>query len=180
MPYIQGTVPNWVPDHVGAQTLIDAYVVDKMRSTAIIRKYGLQCSARSFGHFLNAHGVTLRPRGTSYSDADCIGCGQPLGPRGKNTKLCPVCAPDKSWAARYYNYRMTKPQLEALYDSQSGLCDLCEEPLPEDWKDIRIDHCHKQGHVRALLDQKCNLGLHYIENDKFFAAAIKYVERHRK
>lgn len=151
-----------------------------LSSKQIIAELGLNCSAKDVLATLRFLGVEIRPRGTHYKEKPCVACGQALGPRAANVTLCKTCAPNKEWVARYYNYKLTKTEFDAMREKQSNLCDLCELPLPNDVCNIIIDHCHKQGHVRALLHQKCNIGLHYIENDKFLANAVRYIERHRK
>jgi len=114
----------------------------------------------------------------------CAGCAAPFLRAGINTEwtknpLCEKCAPNRMWKTRFRKYGITKPQFEKMFERQSGLCDLCEDPLPEDISRICVDHCHKQGHNRGLLCPHCNLGLGFLENDKWLATAFRYVERHR-
>lgn len=173
---------NWeFPKDVAAQDIIDAYE-DGMSGATIIREFMLDIGdVKTLLRWLTAQGVTIRPRGFTPKEVECPGCGESFSIANCNHGVCKTCAPDKSWASRYYNHGITKPQFDEMLEKQSGLCDLCELPLPVGSLElVRIDHCHKQGHVRALLHNKCNIGLHYIEDDKFFAAAIKYVERHRR
>lgn len=37
----------------------------------------------------------------------------------------------------------------------------------------------RPGQVRSLIHNKCNIGLHYIEDEKFLMNAKAYIERHR-
>ena len=89
----------------------------------------------------------------------CDACNKEYIIRGTRSKLCGECAPDKSWYARWFNYGITKPQFEKMLEEQSGLCGLCFEALPDNLSFVYIDHCHTQGHVRALLHKDCNTGL---------------------
>lgn len=151
-------------------------------SRGVIEQLDLKCSQSTVLIILREQGVTVRQTGAHAKAGVCDGCGEEFERKTINNKvhLCLTCAPNWTWGRRYVTHGITKPQFESMLERQSGLCDLCELPLPENYSKIMIDHCHKQGHVRALLHYKCNSGLHYIEDDKFFAAAIKYVERHRK
>lgn len=109
----------------------------------------------------------------------CLGCNESFTAHG-NKKLCLKCCPDRKWLQPFYLYGLTKPKFDELLEKQKGLCDFCELPLPiNNLSQVKIDHCHLQGHVRGLLHHRCNVGLHFIEDDKFLAYAVRYIERHR-
>lgn len=114
----------------------------------------------------------------------CLGCGttflRKCCVKNRPPILCKICAPSVEWMTRFRKYGITKPQFDEMFEKQSGLCDLCEKPLPQRISYIAVEHCHKQGHVRALTCRWCNTGLGYIENDKWLAAAFRYIERHRR
>jgi len=53
-------------------------------------------------------------------------------------------------------YGITLAQKGAMYEAQKGLCDACNQPLPEDFRKADVDHNHITGRVRALLHRNCN------------------------
>jgi hypothetical protein len=172
--------PYWMPDDVEPQQLIDRYS-DGVAATAIIQEFNLDCQYGCLLKYLRTQGVSIRSKGQGGSHSkECLGCGKVFISRYSETPICLECAPDKSWRQRFEFYGITKLKFDELWEKQSGLCDLCELPLPATPSDIKIDHCHKQNFVRALLHHKCNVGLHYVEDDKFLAQAIRYIERHRR
>jgi Recombination endonuclease VII len=127
--------------------------------------------------WLRNHDIPVRRGGFL---TNCISCCKDFHVNAPGQKICKTCAPDESWARRFMRYRLSKPEFDKLLESQFGLCGLCEQPLSDDIREVDIDHCHKQGHVRALLHTKCNMGLHYLEDDKFVAQAFRYIERHKR
>lgn len=164
-------------DETEVQAVIEAY----QRGLTICQVKAELCllaSPMTIERLLKAHGVIRKP-GTQRIDALCACCGQTFVGKAYNNYVCRKCVPNRSWEQRFSLYGVGKPQFKALWQKQSGLCDLCELPLPKVLSQIYIDHCHKQGHVRALLHPKCNMGLHYIEDDKYLAQAVRYIERHR-
>ena len=163
------------------QRIIDLYE-SGVTIRGVIEQLGIEdMSPMTMQRMLKNAGVTLRPRGTQRVDAVCQACGNTFVARSYNSRFCLTCCPDKTWVQRYELYGLTYPMFYAMLEKQSGLCDLCELPLPVgNISQIKIDHCHKQGHTRALLHHRCNAGLGYIEDDKFLANAVRYIERHRK
>lgn len=61
-------------------------------------------------------------------------------------------------------HNLTIEQQEALFNSQHGLCAICEKPLDKG-KNTHVDHCHKTGRIRGLLCSECNFGLGKFEDD---------------
>lgn len=177
----------WMPEGVDPQQIIDMYNAG-YSCVNIVKELGLLIHPQSKAIivFLRDNDVKIRKRGPREQTFICIGCGKESIRRSVNTaKLCKECAPDKTATARFYNNlrwsgtKVTQSQVDEMFERQNGLCDICETPL-ETTPQIRVDHCHRQGHVRALLCNKCNIGLHYIEDDKFLANAIRYIERHKR
>jgi hypothetical protein len=61
---------------------------------------------------------------------------------------------------------------------QEGRCDICQEFIGED---LRVDHDHTTGKVRALLCDTCNAGLgQFHESPTNLRAAASYLERFQK
>lgn len=50
-----------------------------------------------------------------------------------------------------------------LLETQGGVCAICKLPCEEE-KAV-LDHCHKGGHVRAVLHRSCNSLLGKLENN---------------
>lgn len=77
-----------------------------------------------------------------------------------------------------------------LLAQQHGLCAICG--LPVAVEDAVLDHCHKGGHVRAVLHRGCNALLGRIENNaprhgikieqliKFLHGAAEYIDFHQE
>lgn len=169
----------WMPDNVEPQQIIDLYNQGNSITT-IFKMFEFTCEKSTLTRWLRGQGIQLRARGIQHKDVTCDGCGKHFIIRALNSNLCLTCAPDKTWSSRFYNYKITRPQFYKMLENQLGLCDLCSLPLPlGNVSQIRIDHCHKTNQIRGLIHNKCNIGLHYIEDEKFLINAKAYVERHR-
>ena len=168
-------------DGVDIEAIINAYK-NGLSCYAINKRFNLGVDNKTVYRFLKASGVQMRGR-YDRPPKLCPGCDKEfeLKDNGWNRKLCYQCAPSDEgfWTTRFYKYGITKPQFDKLWEEQSGLCGICEDALDYEGK-VCVDHCHKQGHFRGLLCNKCNIGLHYIESDKYLAAAIRYIEKHRR
>lgn len=80
-------------------------------------------------------------------------------------------------ARRKRKYGLTREAYLNMIDAQEGLCAICKRQ-PE--HDLRVDHDHETGNVRALLCSNCNSGLGlFEENPGFLQAAIEYVQAHQ-
>jgi 1,4-alpha-glucan branching enzyme len=74
-------------------------------------------------------------------------------------------------------YSMTLEEFEAMRVVQNGLCAACGGE-PTTWQGLMVDHCHRQGHVRALLCHHCNAGLGHAKDDPAILRKwIAYLER---
>lgn len=81
------------------------------------------------------------------------------------------------------SYGMTLEQYKDLFESQSGVCAICNEPETSRYKgkirNLAVDHCHKTGIVRGLLCNKCNVGIGNLnDNIELLEKAIKYLKNH--
>lgn len=65
---------------------------------------------------------------------------------------------------RLRKYGLTQEQYDQFLASQGARCPGCgtDEPGAKGWC---IDHCHKGGHVRALLCSRCNVILGWVDED---------------
>ena len=59
-------------------------------------------------------------------------------------------------------YSELKTEREILHKCQQGVCPLCLEDIK--LEDANLDHCHRNGRVRAVLHPECNILLGKIEN----------------
>lgn len=81
-------------------------------------------------------------------------------------------------------YGLEKEEWEELLESQSGLCAICKKPKASGTgvsrrdNRFRVDHDHKTDVIRGLLCHKCNLGLHYLEDNEWVSAAREYLANH--
>lgn len=114
-------------------------------------------------------------------------------------RLCLDCASEgqRNWnsrnglavraAAMKRKYGISAERYQALWDRQSGLCDICSVPIPNLLLvegDMRaksaVDHDHATRAVRGLLCGPCNTGMGYLGDDPGrLRAAAEYLEKHR-
>lgn len=73
-----------------------------------------------------------------------------------------------SFGKRY----MRLEDFQALLAERSNRCDMCGQVL----KRAYVDHDHKTGEFRGILCNRCNVGLHYMEDSIFVENASRYLE----
>jgi Recombination endonuclease VII len=88
----------------------------------------------------------------------------------------------KTWKRNLFrNYGMTPECFNALWQQQSGLCDVCKAPmLPKGRTSDAacVDHNHATGEVRGLLCRGCNHGIGCLKDSpKVLQQAIEYLEK---
>ena len=81
-------------------------------------------------------------------------------------------------------YGISIEEYNALFQSQKGLCLICERPesgyFRGEPKRLAIDHCHETGKVRGLLCSNCNRGIGFFQEDKKrMLSAIQYLEKNK-
>ena len=82
-------------------------------------------------------------------------------------------------------YGLSNDDYIAMFESQIGLCAICNEPQQGITKDgetrfLCVDHCHATGKVRELLCVKCNTGIgQFKDNPEILKQAIKYLKKHQ-
>jgi len=65
--------------------------------------------------------------------------------------------PAKRRRANLAAYGITEVQFLKMWHRQRGYCDICAKPLPNERKNIVVDHDHgKSKRVRGLLHRLCN------------------------
>jgi hypothetical protein len=74
-----------------------------------------------------------------------------------------------------YKYGMTPEDYQVLWEGQSGLCAICQEPMDKP----EIDHCHVTGKVRSLLCHLHNKLLGLAQDDPWILEkAAAYLRDH--
>ena len=77
-----------------------------------------------------------------------------------------------------FKYGLEPEHKQALLEKQNYGCAICGYKFGQKKGDIKVDHCHSQGHVRGLLCDLCNRGLGYFkDNVDSFKNAINYLAR---
>lgn len=120
------------------------------------------------------------------ADRRCYKC-QALVPdaeRKPGHVVCGACRADRRTDRKAYErrrtlrkYGLTQEQYDQLLASQGGRCPGCgtDDPGARGWC---IDHCHKAGHVRALMCFRCNLIVGQAdENPATLRALADWLER---
>lgn len=97
----------------------------------------------------------------------------------KRLEACLTIKPDRrpNLKASY-----TLAELESLYASSNGVCQICGKPQTGfkngGQKNLAIDHCHKTGKVRGLLCTKCNTALGKFNDDpSLLRKAAEYLDK---
>jgi hypothetical protein len=90
----------------------------------------------------------------------------------------------REWNVRT-KFGITGAEYDRMFKEQDGKCAICHQPEtaidPRNGrtKALAVDHDHKTGAVRGLLDVRCNRVLGYARDDiAILRAAISYLERH--
>ena len=97
----------------------------------------------------------------------------------RSRKVNPAARQQEYEQNRLRKFGITRVQLVALWEQQSGLCAICPTIFEKPF-DGYIDHDHTTGQVRGLLCNGCNTGLGmFRESTANLAAAISYIERYR-
>lgn len=106
---------------------------------------------------------------------DCTRCEEtlPLGDFSKNSRslggykrVCKACEraaynPEKQRDAMLRSrYGISQSDYDGMLEAQGNLCATCQRPSDT----MRVDHCHKDGHVRGLLCNPCNIALGLVED----------------
>jgi hypothetical protein len=83
---------------------------------------------------------------------------------------------------RLKKFGISQEEFDAKFESQKGLCSICEQPmLAGVRKKIPCqDHNHDTGELRDLLCSSCNLLIgNCCEDEKILVGAIKYLRKHK-
>lgn len=107
--------------------------------------------------------------------------------RGQPKRTCRPCHADRQLAytrenrerlnmqRRLKNRGISENQYRQMLENQHGRCAICDKE-----RSLDIDHCHSDGHVRALLCSGCNRGLAAFRDDpEAIDRAAAYLRGHR-
>ena len=89
----------------------------------------------------------------------CEICNKEYIATSTTSRWCKNCIPNKKARTTYERYGLTLEETKKLKEKYNGICPICNKR-----KASAIDHDHKTGKVRGYICNKCNLGLHYIED----------------
>lgn len=79
---------------------------------------------------------------------------------------------------RIKKYGLSVVEYEAMLEKQNNSCALCLRHQSTFKRRLSVDHCHKQGRVRALLCNACNIGLGLFgEDTDMLRRAINYLDQ---
>jgi hypothetical protein len=141
-----------------------------------------QCAAEAYRAKRVAAGKVVAPLGVPAGHKFCRSCGKtkPWADWSKNKRAsdglqtrCKECTSAAGRRDHLKNaYGMTVADLEAMLDSQHGVCAICQTAPA-----VHVDHDHMSGTVRGLLCFRCNAALGQFGDDPLvLRRAARYVE----
>jgi len=78
-------------------------------------------------------------------------------------------------------------EYEKMFSDQGGVCGICGNPetstdsRTKAVRNLAVDHCHDEGHVRGLLCGKCNSGIGLFMHDEgLLMKAVTYLRKTTK
>jgi hypothetical protein len=78
-------------------------------------------------------------------------------------------------------YGMSNKEYNLKYEQQNGCCAICDKHQSEINLALAVDHDHRDGTIRDLLCNNCNLGIgNFQDNPDLMMKAIKYLEHHKE
>lgn len=101
----------------------------------------------------------------------CEICGNQYITHCHSSKWCKNCIPNKHAATTYKRYGLLPKEEKELKEQNNGICPICNKR-----KASAIDHNHTTGQVRGYICNKCNIGLHYIEDKQLKANMEAYLK----
>lgn len=101
----------------------------------------------------------------------CEICSNRYIANSHNSRWCKNCIPDKEARTNYERYKLLPQDTKKLKEKYNGICPICNKR-----KASAIDHNHMTGEVRGYICNKCNIGLHYIEDKELKNNMEKYLK----
>lgn len=115
---------------------------------------------------------------------ECKECGKRFSPKYAQTRICSdECRANRLKAnLKRHNllrrYGITEEEWQEMFERQGKACAICRSTNAQrsDRFGWVVDHCHETGKIRAILCNKCNLGLGaFDDNEKLLFDAACYV-----
>ena len=79
------------------------------------------------------------------------------------------------------HYRIREHDYAAMFDKQSGNCDVCKTNQAELTRRLSVDHCHTSGEIRGLLCDNCNPAVGFVkESIERCEQLIAYLKKFKK
>lgn len=101
----------------------------------------------------------------------CEICKKPYIANSTTCRWCKSCIPNKEARTIFERYGLLPEETKKLKEKNNGICPICNKRKAQ-----AIDHDHITGKVRGYICNKCNLGLHYIENVQLKESMEKYLK----
>lgn len=77
-------------------------------------------------------------------------------------------------------YGITDLDYKKLFETQKGMCPVCNKSIQPRHKSTHLDHDHENGKIRGLLHNTCNFALGLIkENFDTALGLAKYIQEHK-
>ena len=91
----------------------------------------------------------------------------------RNAGIIPRPSPNYTRAKRY---GLTENAVNNIVNAANGKCGICGIEFGDNR--FYLDHDHITGELRDILCNKCNIGLHYIEDDEYLISSLEYLKKH--
>lgn len=115
--------------------------------------------------------INVKNRKKYQKEKICKICEKKFIATSSKSKWCRNCLPDKHARTIYERYKLLPQQEKELKEKYNGICPICNKR-----KASAIDHDHKTGKVRGYICNKCNIGLHYMEDENIINNMINYLK----
>lgn len=81
----------------------------------------------------------------------------------------------------YKKYNITEQIYNEMFENQKESCAICDTHVSQLKRRLAVDHNHKTNKARALLCDKCNLGLgNFCDDIDLLQKALDYLKKHNK
>lgn len=150
--------------------VVDLYVTNNLAATNIAEQLNLSYS--NVRTLMKRSGVVMRSESEKsklviYREIRMCkhsACNAEFQIMNAAQVYCRTCAPTKRAYSRLRYYDLSQPEFESLWNSQQGLCKLCDAVLIEGGStNMNVDHCHQSGRVRGLVCHRCNIVLGFMD-----------------
>jgi hypothetical protein len=152
----------------------------------IERRHGITYHSGTLTNYLGRRGV-LRSKAESHklaiskSRRICDACGKEHVPKNYNQRWCDDCSQRGNYSRRLCAHGLPAIVIESVFKAQNQCCAICEKRYDSithtsKQKTLFIDHDHETNQFRGLLCVRCNTAISYIDDKKWLASAMRYIE----